>query len=79
MVENVPPMSSDAMRPDDAPAGFRPVVVIPTYNNARTLPDVLRRVQALALPMIVVNDGATDATAGILSGWERTASDIPAA
>ena len=46
--------------------GFRPVVVAPSYNNAGTLEEVLRRVRALGLALIVVNDGSTDETAGIL-------------
>jgi uncharacterized protein (DUF2062 family) len=50
---------------DPAP---RPVVIAPTYNNARTLPDILARVAALGLPIIVVNDGSTDGTAKWLSG-----------
>ncbi len=45
----------------------RPVVIAPTYNNARTLPDILGRVAALGLPIIVVNDGSTDGTANSLA------------
>ena len=45
---------------------FNPVVVAPTYNNARTLGEVVRGVVALGVPLIVVNDGATDATASLL-------------
>jgi glycosyltransferase involved in cell wall biosynthesis len=48
---------------------FRPVVIAPTYNNARTLRGVLDRVRALGLPVIVVNDGATDATGEVLAAW----------
>jgi cellulose synthase/poly-beta-1,6-N-acetylglucosamine synthase-like glycosyltransferase len=48
---------------------FNPVVLAPTYNNARTLPDVVARVMALGLPMIVVNDGSTDATAEVLRSF----------
>lgn len=48
---------------------FRPVVIAPTYNNAKTLRGVLERVHALGLPVIVVNDGATDATAAVLAEW----------
>ena len=50
---------------------FAPVVVAPTYNNARTLPDIVRRVAALGLPSIVVNDGSTDDTAALLADWTR--------
>src|SRR5690349_15943341 len=51
---------------------FRPVVIAPTYNNARTLAGVLDRVVALGLPVIVVNDGATDGTAEVLGRWVGT-------
>ncbi|QEH41407.1 DUF2062 domain-containing protein [Chitinophaga sp. XS-30] len=41
-------------------------VLIPTYNNATTLGDVLRDVLACTPHVIVVNDGATDHTAEVL-------------
>lgn len=44
-----------------------PVIIAPTYNNAGTVLDVLRRCAALELPIIVVNDGSTDDTADVLS------------
>ena len=46
---------------------FAPVVVAPSFNNAATLAGVLKRVRALDLPLIVVNDGSTDATATVLA------------
>ena len=49
------------------PEPFNPVVVAPTYNNARTLADVVRGVAALGIPLIVVDDGSTDATATVLA------------
>jgi uncharacterized protein (DUF2062 family) len=58
--------------PTDGP--LAPVVVAPTYNNARTLPAILDGLEALGLPVIVVNDGSTDATAQLLDAWrEKTA------
>jgi glycosyltransferase involved in cell wall biosynthesis len=45
---------------------FAPVVVIPTFNNAPTLSDVLARTARLGVPVIVVNDGSTDRTGEIL-------------
>lgn len=45
----------------------RYVVVIPTYNNAGTVKDVVERVQAIGLPVLVVNDGSTDGTKNLLS------------
>lgn len=41
-------------------------VLIPTYNNATTLGDVLRNVLTYTPHVIVVNDGATDHTAEVL-------------
>ena len=48
---------------------FRPAVVAPSYNNAATLRSVLERSERLGWPIIVVNDGSTDATAEILQDW----------
>lgn len=42
------------------------LVLIPTYNNAGTLEDVVRRALAQGLPVLVVDDGSTDGTARIL-------------
>ena len=42
-------------------------VIIPTYNNANTLADVIADVKSLSYPVIVVNDGSTDSTASILA------------
>ena len=42
-------------------------VVMPTYRNAGTVLDVVRRVLAQGLPLIVVNDGSPDDTARILA------------
>ena len=47
---------------------FQPAVVAPSFNNAATLAGIVRRVRALDLPLIVVNDGSTDDTAAILAG-----------
>ena len=44
-------------------------VIVPTYNNAATLREVLDRILAVHRPVIVVNDGSTDATADILAGF----------
>lgn len=42
------------------------VVIIPTYNNAGTLRDVLDRTLAQGLPVVVVDDGCTDGTSEVL-------------
>ena len=44
----------------------RIVIVIPTYNNARTVTSVIDGAKTSGLPVIVVNDGSTDATGEIL-------------
>lgn len=52
---------------------FNPVVVAPTYNNARTLGVVVDAVRALGVPLIVVNDGSTDQTSSILAACHDVA------
>jgi len=52
-------------------ASINACVVIPTYNNARTLERVLRGVYAYTSAVIVVNDGSTDATAEILARYPQ--------
>ncbi len=42
-------------------------VIVPTYNNAGTLGNVLKGVQAQTSQIIVVNDGSTDSTSEVLS------------
>ncbi len=41
-------------------------VLIPTFNNAATLREVLEGVFAYELPVVVVNDGSTDGTDAVL-------------
>lgn len=60
------------------PASFRPLfveqkvcVLIPTYNNERTLEKVLRDVLAYTDQVIVVNDGSTDSTKTILDKFKE--------
>jgi uncharacterized protein (DUF2062 family) len=50
---------------------IHPVVVAPSYNNAGTLADVLTRVAAQGLPILLVNDGCTDATDDVFEAWRR--------
>ena len=45
------------------------VILIPTYNNAGTLADVVQRALAQGLPVMVVNDGSTDDTSAVLTGF----------
>jgi uncharacterized protein (DUF2062 family) len=51
------------------PTQHRPVIVAPTFNNARTLPDILQRLDPFGLDVIVTNDGSTDTSASILHEW----------
>ncbi len=45
-------------------------VIIPTYNNDRTLADVIDRVLLHTSNVIVVNDGASDSTDSILTSYQ---------
>lgn len=47
-------------------------IIIPTYNNCRTVADVVERSLAVCKDVIVVNDGSTDNTAGMLCGLDIT-------
>lgn len=48
-------------------------VIIPVYNEAKTIEEILRRVQAVELGLekeiIVIDDGSTDGTRAILEGF----------
>ncbi len=46
-------------------------VIVPTYNNAGTLAQVLSSVLEYTDRVIVVNDGSTDGTSGILDGFPQ--------
>jgi uncharacterized protein (DUF2062 family) len=59
--------SIEDMPNSEAAGPFKPVVVAPSHNNAGTLADIVRRVRTLDLPLVVVNDGSTDDTGGILA------------
>lgn len=47
---------------------MKPCVVIPTYNNARTLAAVVRDARVASEAVLVVDDGSTDETPAILAG-----------
>lgn len=54
----------------------RVCVIVPTYNNERTIVDVLRRIRAYTRNIIVVNDGSTPATMeAVTSAFE--VSELP--
>lgn len=67
---------TDEVHLDPPAAPFRPVVVIPTYNNANTLMDVIRRTEAGDIPIIVVDDGSTDQTPALLAAWGGNGSVV---
>lgn len=47
------------------------LILIPTYNNAGTLGDVVRRALRQGLPVMVVDDGSTDGTPEILTSLQN--------
>ncbi len=49
-------------------------VIVPTYNERGTIREIVRRVQAVPMPMevIVVDDGSTDGTRELLTEMEGT-------
>jgi dolichol-phosphate mannosyltransferase len=56
---------------------LRALIVMPLYNEAATLAGVLDEVRRYtAAPMLVVNDGSTDGSAGILAAAEARLSDM---
>ncbi len=48
---------------------YRVCVIIPTYNNAKTLGNVVADISAFTNNIIVVNDGSTDETENILAAF----------
>ncbi len=59
------------------PADLSVVVVLPTYNNAGTLPAILAQVEELGQAVIVVDDGSTDATPQALTKWLGQEHRVP--
>lgn len=52
-------------------------VVIPAYNEARTIRRIAEGACAVSGRVIVVNDGSTDDTAAVLDGLDITRLDLP--
>ncbi|MEW6277813.1 MAG: glycosyltransferase family 2 protein [Candidatus Eremiobacterota bacterium] len=48
-----------------------PVLLIPVHNEQRHLPGVLEKAARIASTLVVVDDGSTDATPGLLVEWAR--------
>lgn len=59
-------MNEDCDRIRELMAATKTCVVIPTYNNAGTIVDVICRVMGYSHSVIVVNDGSTDGTDELL-------------
>ena len=69
--------TSDAGPIESYPPGFLLSVVIPVFNEERTLQTIVERVRALKIPLeiVIVDDHSSDGTRQILSQLERD-SDI---
>jgi hypothetical protein len=46
-------------------SGFRPAIIVAAYDCEATIAEVVTRTRALALPLLVVDDGSADRTAAI--------------
>jgi glycosyltransferase involved in cell wall biosynthesis len=57
----------------ELPAGFLLSVVVPIFNERRTIEEVIRRIRATGLPveMILVDDGSVDGTRDLLATWRE--------
>ena len=55
------------------PKDFCLSIIVPVYNEERTIQEMLERLVALDVPkqVIVVDDGSTDGTRNILAGWHH--------
>ncbi len=60
-------------------AGKKYCVIVPTYNNDKTISEVLSEVSSITHDIIVVNDGSTDSTEDILKrfGYLKVISYSP--
>lgn len=61
------------MTSNEALVSINACVIVPTYNNAKTLPRVLEGIRRYASQIIVVNDGSTDTTRNILEQYNDLA------
>lgn len=50
------------------PMDMRPAIIIPVYNHGLAIAGVINRAKGLGLPIFVVDDGSTDATASVIKG-----------
>ena len=79
LLESVREVLGDgALRDFDAfelPAGFKVTILMPVYNERKTIHQILTKVRALPLPkeVIVVDDGSTDGTRELLKSFRCSA------
>ena len=62
---------SSTVHDNETGNGLRVCIIIPTYNNEKTLRRVLDGVLGYTTHIIVVNDGATDSTSEILKNYPQ--------
>ena len=64
--------------PFELPQGFKLTVLIPVFNEERTVEEIVRRVCAVDIPMevIIVDDGSTDDTPRLLRESVKPAHDV---
>lgn len=66
-----------AVPPASSPARCSAVVVIPALNEEATIADIVSRVRALGLPVIVVNDASEDNTSRTALASGAEVLDLP--
>lgn len=54
---------------------MRTIAIVPTYQNAGTLPRVLADLEAQGFPVLAVDDGSTDGTGALLHAWAAAAPE----
>ncbi len=66
--QTAPPSPPESASPVAWPAGFKLTVVVPVYNEQRTVAEILARVRAVPIPkeIIVVDDHSADGTRAVL-------------
>ena len=52
------------------------VVVVPTYNNEKTIGQVINSILEFTADIIVVNDGSTDSTSELLKTYALIHSEV---
>jgi hypothetical protein len=53
------------------------LAIVPAYNEARSVGEVVDGLRALGLPVLVVNDGSSDATAAVARSCGASVLDLP--